>query len=241
MIKALLVDDEPKALKALRLLIRKHCPEVEILAETHNITNAYKQIIELSPELIFLDISMPGGSGLELLERIQGQNIEVIFTTAYQEYAIKALRLSALDYLLKPISHDELKKAVSRFVSQKFKYDYSLVSEILSSEKLRRIAIHTHGGVQIVNVADIRYLKSDKNYSVFYLVEQNVVASKALGEFEKLLHGHGFVRIHRSTLININHVREYRKGKEPKVLLEDGTELEVSRGRRDELLHLLTD
>ncbi len=241
MIKALLVDDEPNALKALRLLIQKHCPEIEILAETDNITDAYKQIVELNPELIFLDINMPNGSGLELLERIQGFNIEVIFTTAYQEYAIKALRLSALDYLLKPISHEELKTAISRFVSQKFKYDYSLVSEILSSEKLRRIAINTQGGVRILNVADIMYLKSDKNYSIFYLVEQNVVASRALGEFEKLLHGHGFIRIHRSTLINVSHIREYKKGKEPKVLLGDGTELEVSRSRKEELLHILTD
>ncbi len=241
MIKALLVDDEPKALKALRLLIKKHCPEIEIIAEADNITDAYKQIVELNPELVFLDISMPGGSGLELLERIQGFNVEVIFTTAYQEYAIKALRLSALDYLLKPISHDELKKAVSRFLNQKIKYDYSLVSEILNSEKLRRIAIHTQGGVQILNLSDIMYLKSDKNYSVFYLPEQNVVASRALGEFEKLLHGHGFIRIHRSTLININHIREYKKGKEPKVLLVDGTELEVSRSRKEELLHVLTD
>ncbi|MEP1095640.1 MAG: LytTR family DNA-binding domain-containing protein [Cyclobacteriaceae bacterium] len=236
MIKVLCVDDEPRALKALRILIERHCPDIEIIGETYNIADAYKLILELSPQLIFLDINMPGGSGLELLERIKDLSLDVIFTTAHHEYAIAALRLAALDFLLKPIDSKELQDAVARFAGKKVKYDYSLVSEILKGVKLKRIAVNTQLGVQILGVADIMYLKSDKNYSTFHLLGRQIIASRPLGEFERLLGSHGFVRIHRSTLVNCEHIQEYRKGREPRVILENGTELEVARNRKDELM-----
>lgn len=233
-----MVDDEPRALKSLRILLDKYCSEVQVIGEASNISTAYQQIIDMNPRIVFLDINMPDGSGLDLLKKIQGMDVEVIFTTAHQEYAIKALRLSALDYLLKPIDHNELVAAVNKYASLKHSNSqgYSLVSEILNSEKLKRLAISTVEGIKILKVTDILYVGSDKNYSTFHLPEQNFIASKSLGEYEKLLKDHHFVRIHRSTMINLERLLEYKKGKDSRVLLDDGTELEVSRNRKEELL-----
>jgi len=240
MIKALLVDDEPQARKSLRILIEKHCPEVHIHGEAENITEAYQFIVNESPNLVFLDISMPNGTGLELLEQIDGLDVEVIFTTAHHEFAIKALRLSALDYLLKPVDYSELKKAVSRYSMKKWRMnDYSIVKEVLAGKKPKRIAINALDRIHIVNVEDILYLKSDKNYSTFFLPTQEIIASKPLGEFEELLRDYGFIRIHRSTIININRIQEFKRGRDPQVILDNGTELEVSRTRKDELLSKL--
>lgn len=238
MIKALLVDDEPRALKALQILLQKHCPEVQIIGETDNIKSAHQMILTSSPQIVFLDINMPSGSGLDLLKKIQDLEVEVIFTTAHEEYAIKALKLSALDYLLKPIDHEELKNAVAKYLKMQSttNKDYSIVNEILNGGKLRRIAINSLDGIKIIEVNDILYLESDRNYSTFYLTEQQVIASKPLGEYEKMLKEHGFIRIHRSTLINLDRMKEYKRGKDSKVLLDNGIELEVSRNRKEELL-----
>lgn len=238
MIKALLVDDEPRALKSLRLLLEKHCPEVQILNETDNIHTAFQLIFETKPQVIFLDINMPNGSGLELLEKIQDLDVEVIFTTAHQEHALKALKLSALDYLLKPINQEELRSSIEKFIKRN-NYpvkNYALVKEILNGGKLQRIAINSLDGIKIIEVSDILYLESDRNYSTFHYGEQRVIASKPLGEYEKMLKEHGFVRIHRSTLINLDRMKEYKRGKDSRVLLDNGTELEVSRNRKEELL-----
>ncbi|MEM6829757.1 MAG: LytTR family DNA-binding domain-containing protein [Bacteroidota bacterium] len=239
-ISALLVDDEEKALKTLRLLIEKYCPEVEIVDQVENIDDAYQSIIKYDPNMLFLDINMPQGSGLDLLKRIQGIDTEVIFTTAHQEYAIKALRLSALDYLLKPIDPEDLIGAVSRYKERsREKRDYTLINEILNEKMPKRIAISSLDGVKVVNVEDIQYLSADKNYTTFHLNDGELIVSKSLGEFEKLLQDYEFFRVHRSVLINMVHLAEYKKGKEARVRLNNGVELEVSRNRKDQLLEKL--
>lgn len=239
-IRALVIDDEEKARVTLRLLIEKYAPEVHVVGEAENIDDAYKAIIDLDPEILFLDINMPNGSGLDLLKRIQGFDLEVIFTTAYQEYAIKALRLSALDYLLKPIDPDDLVASVRRYSERRReKRDYSLINEILSEKTPKRIAISSLDGVKVVNVEDILYLSADRNYTTFHLNDGELIVSKSLGEFEKLLQDYEFFRIHRSVLMNMIHLAEYKKGKKAKVKLNNGVELEVSRNRKDQLLEKL--
>ncbi len=240
MIKALLVDDEPQAIKSLKILLEKYCPEVNVLGEAENITEAYQLIQKENPNLVFLDINMPGGTGIELLEQLDGLDLEVIFTTAHHEFAVKALRLSALDYLLKPIDSSELRKAVSRYTMKNWRMnDYSIVKEVLAGDKPKKIAINALERIHIINVEDILYLKSDKNYTSFFLSSEEIIASKPLGEFEELLRDYGFIRSHRSTIINIERVKEFKKGRDPYVLLDNGAQLEVSRTRKDELLSKL--
>lgn len=236
MISALLVDDEPLAIKTLRLLIQKHCPEISIIGECGNITDAYTMILEMRPKLVFLDINMPNGSGLELLEKLQDVDLEVIFTTAHQEHAIQALRLSALDYILKPIDSAELKNAVERFLKKKWSSDYHLLAQILQEKSLTRFAVPSVDGIRIINTKEILYLSADKNYTTVHLPEENIVSSKPLGDYEKLLSNHGFIRIHRSFIINLQRLLKFKKGKEPQVVLDNGLELDVSRNRKDELI-----
>lgn len=236
MISAVLVDDEPLAIKTLRLLLEKHCPEISIVGECNNITDAYSMILEKRPKLIFLDINMPNGTGLELLERFQDVDLEVIFTTAHQEHAIHALRLSALDYILKPISSEDLKNAVQRFMKKKWSSDYHLLAQILQEKTLTRFAVPAVDGIRIINTKEILYLSADKNYTTVHLPDEDIISSKPLGDYEKLLRDHGFFRIHRSFIINLRRLLKFKKGKEAQVVLDNGMELDVSRNRKDELI-----
>lgn len=242
MITSLIVDDEPRAIKALKILLEKYCPEVELIGTASNINEAYEQITTKKPSLVFLDINMPNGTGLELVERIKDtESTKVIFTTAYQEYAIKALRLSAIDYLLKPVDKNELISSVSRFkkqTSQSSQNQFSLLSELLEKQNSQRIAVNTLEGVHIINLDDVYFLSSEKNYSTFHFKDSCVLTSKSLGEYEKLLFEYQFFRAHRSFIVNLKKVREYNK-KKMGIILDNGHFIEVSRNKKDLLIEKL--
>lgn len=238
-IGCLVVDDEDRAIRIMELLLAKHCPEVEILATAENIDEAYRKIIEHQPDLIFLDVNMSGGTGLDLLERLEGIDVQVIFTTAYQEHAIKALRLSAFDFLLKPIDPVELKDAVKRFRTHAKNAHYSIIQSILKEEQPKRIVINSQDGIQVVEIDDIVYLSADRNYCVFHLMDSKIVASKPLVEYEKLLSGIHFLRVHKSYLVNLHRIKEYKKGRDGKLILSNKEELEVSRNKKDALIDAL--
>ncbi|WP_258097235.1 LytR/AlgR family response regulator transcription factor [Marinoscillum pacificum] len=238
-IGCLVVDDEDRAIRIMELLLTKHCPEVEILATAENIDEAYRKMVEFQPSLIFLDVNMTGGTGLELLERLEGIDVQVVFTTAHQEHAINALRLSAFDFLLKPIDPTELKDAVKRFRTHKKNNNYSLIQSILKEEKPKRIVINSQDGIQVVEIEDILYLSADRNYCEFHMVDSKLIASKPLVEYEKLLSGIQFLRVHKSYLVNLHHIKEYKKGRDGKLILSNKEELEVSRNKKDDLLDAL--
>lgn len=232
MIKTIVVDDEPSAVKVLKLMIGQHCPELQVIATSDNISDAYQQITMLNPDLLFLDINMPNGNGLELLERVQHLSISTVLTTAYQQFAIEALRLSALDYLLKPIGKEELRAAVDRYNS---KSDNNSKTVGSFNNENPRIAIKTVEGLTILNLKDIQFIQSFKNYSIFHSGAEEIVSSKSLGEYETLLEDLGFIRIHRSSIVQVSQIKELRRGKNWSVKLISNRELEVSRNKQTEI------
>ncbi|WP_421762856.1 LytR/AlgR family response regulator transcription factor [Ekhidna sp.] len=242
MIKSLIVDDEPRAVKALQITLERHCPEIDLIATASNIDDAFRIILSKKPDLVFLDINMPNGTGLDLLERIKDtEECKVIFTTAYEEHAITAFRLSAIDYLLKPIDKVELIQAINRYKKRKIDSErkkISVFTELYKKQHPERIAINTLEGVHVVDIDDLYFLSSEKNYTNFHLEKSIIIASKAIGEYEKWLNLDQFVRIHRSYIINLSKVKEFDKKKNG-VMLQNELFIEVSRSKKDLLLQKL--
>ncbi|MEQ8629284.1 LytTR family DNA-binding domain-containing protein [Ekhidna sp.] len=240
MIRSLIVDDEPRAIRGLQILIDQYCPEILLIGSANNINEAYKLIIKEKPDLVFLDINMPNGSGIDLLNRInRTTQTKVIFTTAYDEFAITAIRLSAIDYLLKPVDKHELIEAVDRFKNtSQIREQFDIFSEILDQKRTDRFSISTIDGIRVVKYSDVNFLSSEKNYTRFHLVGSTLITSKPLGEYEKLLDQQKFVRVHRSHLINIEKIIEFDK-KKGNVILENGDVVEVSRNRKEFLIDKL--
>lgn len=229
---AVLIDDEPAAIDALLSKLANVAPSIQVVASFTMPNEAIQAIPKLDPTVVFLDVEMPTMDGFSLLNQLKDADFEVIFTTAYSQYAIDALRTRACDYLLKPISESELAEALSRLQSrlelrQKEQTQQALVP------KSGRIAIPSMKGLQFVQVEDIIWLSSERNYTNFYLRNgQHLVASRTLKEFEKLLLPYGFIRIHHSSVINSKHVVEYLRGEGGSVVLSNGTEVEVSKRRK---------
>lgn len=245
-LNALIVDDEEYSRKSLYFLLQEHCPEVVVEGIAKSVAEAREQIREQSLNLIFLDIAMPKESGFDLLPDLEGKNIMVIFTTAYDQYALKALKASAIDYLLKPIDIDELKLAVKKAgerVELKSKnvvdagdtlHDYAVNNSLQANGENKITLTHTNG-FDVIDTADIVYIEADSNYSVFHLQNnEKIIISKPLKEFEEMLDRQNFVRIHKSVIVNFRYVKGYSHKNGLQVLLDDKTSLPVSRRRSNE-------
>ncbi len=240
--KAIIVDDEEKSRVTLKNLVERHCPAVEVMQLCGSVEEAMEAIKMHSPELVFLDIEMPFDNGFRLLEMIPEPGFDVIFTTAYDHYAIKAIRFSAMDYLLKPVEVDELKAAVKkagrklRGKSAPANYELLLAALKIKS-KTAKIAVPTFDGLQMVNVEDIVKCTADESYTHITLAGgQKLVVSRILKDFDELLCDLNFFRVHNSSLINLIHVRRYVKGDGGYVVMSDGETVEVSRRKKNELL-----
>jgi two-component system LytT family response regulator len=245
MIKAIIVDDEPYCCESLTTLLQRFCPEIRVIDICYNGVTALKAIKEDSPQLVFLDIEMPKMNGFELLERLGEINFQLIFTTSYDQYAIKAIRFSALDYLLKPIDRDELQKAVQKVVTR-LKNPIPEQIEILLQKlnhpgaPVAKIAIPTVEGLHMILVESVISCTADSNYTVLHLKnKQKVVASRTLKEIEEMLEDFSFARVHHSFLINLNEVDKYVRGEGGYVLMSDGSSVDVSRSRKEYLLKKL--
>ena len=243
MIKAIIVDDEPYCCEALSILLDRYCPQVNVAGSYHSGAEALVAIREQPPQLLFLDIEMPRMNGFELLEKIKDVPLQLIFTTSYDQYAIKAIRFSALDYLLKPIDREELLRSVEK-VQQRllFPLQIDMLFQKLQnpSHLFNKIAIPTMEGLQMVAVDHIMYCTSDSNYTILSLKnQQKVVASRTLKEIEELLEDHSFLRVHHSNLINLNEVCKYVKGEGGYLVMSDGASINVSRSRKENLLKKL--
>ncbi|UIR55634.1 LytTR family DNA-binding domain-containing protein [Sphingobacterium sp. SRCM116780] len=239
MLKAVILDDEVKGSKLLSQKLGFFEEELQVVGIFNQPTKALNALIELKPDVLFLDIEMPGMNGFQFLERLGSFDFEVIFTTAYDSYTLEALRLSAVDYLLKPIDEEELRTAITRLrkrVAEKSNYK-SLKKEKVNSN---RLALATAEGVYIVDRANIMRVEAMSNYSVFILAgNKKIVVSKTLKEFENILDDEFFTRISRSVIINLTYVVKYRKGDGGTLELSDGSEVEVSAYRKDVLLQKL--
>lgn len=245
MIRAIIVDDEPKNRKILRSLLERFCPEVTVEHEAGSAREAVEIITAANPDLLFLDIEMPYGNAFDLLDQLMPVNFEIIFITAFDEYTLKAFKYSALDYLLKPVSIEELKAAVKKAAQ---KIHLKTINEQLSNllqnfrghrSQASRIAISTNEGFIFVSTQDILRFEAKSNYTYIYTTQgQRLISSKTIKQYDDLLGGLQFFRIHNSHLINLAFVKRYLKGRGGEVEMTDGTVLEVASRRKDAFLSL---
>jgi two-component system, LytTR family, response regulator len=245
MVKALLIDDEERATDALRLMIEKFIPEINQVAVCNDARLAAKMIHNFQPSLVFLDIRMPHLTGFDILNQIPGKQFKVIFTTAYNEFAVKAIRFSAFDYLLKPIDVEELIMAVKRFMQsdENYTHQQALLQNIMYNMKAPdngelRLALPTREGIYFVTAGEIIRCEALGNYTKFYLQNnRQFIISKTLGEYEEMLVPHQFIRTHKSHLVNRSFISFIDH--EGFIVLKDSTKVEVSRRRKEEVLGAL--
>lgn len=213
-IKAIIIDDEVRARISLQLLLEEYCPEIEVVELCENLPEGIKAIHKLKPNLVFLDIEMPGHSGLELFQFFHEEdiNFSIIFTTAYSQYAIKAFKFSAIDYLLKPINPEELVGAIQRFQKIKLQ-NLKLLKENLENNKLDKIAVPTGNSILFIAIDQILYIKGEGSYTELVLQNlEKIICSRYLKNFEDILcHHNNFIRVHKSYIANLNHVAVYNK------------------------------
>lgn len=238
--KAVLVDDEKNALEMLEWMLQKHCPDVNIVAMFDSPIEALENIGSIQPDVIFLDIEMPQLNGFDLLERLGNRDADVIFTTAYNQFAIKAFKICALDYLLKPIDAEDLKSAVKKAHDRKSKVSAQQLEMLLNyvkpeKPKTKRVALTASDHLIFVDTSEIVYCESDSNYTIFFLADgRKVIVSKTLKDVEEILEGADFFRIHASYLINMKHVSKFTRGDGGYVVMSNNQHITVSRKKKDE-------
>jgi two-component system LytT family response regulator len=245
MIKALIVDDEQASIDLLKWLIGEYCPDITAVSSARSVLDALPLIKSFKPDIVLLDIQMPHQSGFDLLTNIDHWNFEVIFTTAYNEFAIQAIRFSALDYLLKPIDESELKKAIERY---KVKKIYAPAGQILfrnfiqnisqgKKEKFR-LALADASEIKYVQIDEIIRLQAESNYTHIFLTGNKVfISAKTLKEYDEILQGHQFLRVHKSHLVNLSHIQSYdRQGI---LQMSDQSKVEVARRKKEYLQQAL--
>jgi two-component system, LytTR family, response regulator len=242
--KAILVDDEPDGIRALKKMLEIHCPQVDIAATCSNAMMAKEQIRDMRPDVVFLDIQMPGKSGLELLTEMPEKNFEIVFVTAHNEYMLQALQYSAADYLLKPVDEDRLIEAVERVekkieTGKREERTETLLHNLSKSGSPAemRLCLPTMKGFIVLKLDEIIYCEAERSYTVFHLEgNKTVTVSKPLLDYDSLLKDTSFLRIHKSFLINLNHVKEYQRGEGGLVIMSDNAEIEVSRRKKEQFL-----
>lgn len=243
MINALIIDDEPKNIRILQGLLEESCPEVTVTGEAVSAESAIPLIHEKQPDLVFLDIEMPYGNAFDLLDKIMPVNFEIIFITAFDDYTLKAFKYSALDYLLKPVSIDELKNAVRKAKEKiRVKNINQQLQNLLfninkTNSSLQKIALPCKDGLVFVLLTDIIRFEAKAGYTnVFAVTHQKYVSSRSIKEYEEILPDDIFFRIHNSHIINLNWVKKYHKGRGGLIEMSDGAMIEVATRRKDEFL-----
>ncbi|WP_316803467.1 LytTR family DNA-binding domain-containing protein [Pedobacter nototheniae] len=240
MLKAVILDDEVRGSFLLNRKLETFSEDLQVQAIFNDPFKALSKILELNPDVLFLDVEMPGLNGFQFLEKLGAFNFQVIFTTAYDTYTLEALRLNAVDYLVKPIDEDELHAAIFRLKKRRAEYTKSIT---LSDHKSinSRLALSTAEGIYFVNKANIMRVEAMSNYSTFYLHDKKkIIVSKTLKEYEYILQDEFFLRVNRSVIVNLNYVVKYRKGNGGTLEMEDDTEIEVSPSRKTALIQILS-
>jgi two-component system LytT family response regulator len=245
-IKAIIVDDEQHCIDALQTMLAKKCPEVTVLGGVNSVKQAKELIDELHPDVVFLDVEMPHQNGFELLKLFDRINFDIVFTTAYEQYALKAIKFNALDYLLKPFSVKELQDAVQKCINRKHAQQVEVGNSPLDvflqnmktlHQTHKKIALPTINGLVFMPVQNIVRCESTGNYTrIFFTDKKNLMVSRPLKEFEELLTDVDFFRVHNSHLINLQQMQSYIQGEGGFALMSDGTQVEVSRRRKADFL-----
>jgi two-component system LytT family response regulator len=243
-IKAIIIEDEERSRIVLQNLLESYCPEVEVIGTADSVTAGAKIVRTLQPDVLFLDVQITGGTGFDVLEKINDLNVSVIFTTAYDHYALKAFKFSAIDYLLKPIDIDELKSAVKKVAaSSEREEDQYKIQNLLSNLKNPGedpvLLVSTMEAVEFVRIREIIRCEAQGAYTQLILKDTKpVMVSKVIKEFEFLLKDYGFYRVHQSHLINLKEVRKYVKS-ENYLLMRDGAKIQLARSRKDDFFKVL--
>lgn len=242
--KAIVIDDEKKTRELIANMVMGFNDSLEILPIGENVKSGIEAIKKHKPNLVFLDIQMPDGSGFDVLKAFPNKDFEVIFITAHEEFAIKAIKYSALDYILKPIDPEELEAAVNKAISQfdlpKSDEQFETLAHNLQQPQKKRLVLKTQESAHILELDNIIRCESDRNYTSFFLNEgKTIVVSKTLKEYENLICGKQFMRVQQSHIINLNYVDRFDKANGGSVVMKDGTELPISPSKRDLFFELL--
>jgi len=240
-LKAIIVDDEKHCRISLAKMLEWYCPSVELMQSCDGVDAATEAILKRNPDVVFLDVEMPAKNGFDLLKNFETINFDIIFTTAYDEFAFDAFKVNAIDYLLKPIEKTELKSAVEKITTKK-KLDFNQAALLEMYEMMRankqynRVAIPTSAGVEFVDPNSIIRCQAEGNYSKIFILEgQEIFISKTLKQLESIINVEYFIRPHASHYVNMNFVKKYHKGVGGQLELDDGTRIPVSRHRKDGL------
>ncbi len=242
MLKTLIIDDEPDNVKLLALQLKMYCPQVQVVAECTESEDGYLKIKELHPDLVFLDIEMPIMNGFQLLEKIGNINFSLVFVTAYDQFAVKAFRFSALDYLLKPIDGKDLKAAVDKAEKRLWPQTQQLnllKQQLQSDAKVLpdKIALPYQNGVTFAEIKNVVYCESDNNYTRIHTVDGNhYMVAKTLGDIQEVLEERNFLRVHRQYLVNLNHIKKYVRGEGNYLVLSNNQSIPVARNQKDKLI-----
>jgi two-component system, LytTR family, response regulator len=241
-----LIDDNKPALDSLKLLIKQKYPNFQVIGEAYSVTSGVQLIQDFQPDVVFLDVELPDGSGFDLLKQLKRTDIQVIFVTAHNHYAINAFKMSALDFLLKPIELEELDTTI-RKIEQKLKETntLSLLEHILANfdrnSENKKIVLKTAQSIHLVDLKKVIRCEASNNYTIFYVTDQKkpIVVSRTLKEFETILAPYDFIRIHHSHLINIQYMDRFDKDEGGIVVMQNGTQLPVSQNRLQGLINFL--
>ena len=243
MINALIVDDEENSRQTLSNMLEKYCKGVRVIGKAASVKAARVIIDEKAPDVVFLDIEMPVENGFKLLEYYPEPKFAVVFTTAYDQYAVKAFKFSAIDYLLKPIDLEELRDAVEKVKANKAeskKPQYETLQYNINNN-LKKLALPTLEGYSFIDLDDILYCEASNNYTIVFSTSgKKVIVSKTLREYEDLLTEFNFFRVNRSHLINLNYILEYKKGRRPIIVMNNKSEVSLASSRKKEFLDRLS-
>ncbi|WP_425076825.1 LytR/AlgR family response regulator transcription factor [Psychroserpens sp. S379A] len=246
-LRAVIVEDERHSRETLKNLLEEFCVDITVIGTAANVNDAIKTIKELKPDVVFLDIELQTGTGFDVLSQVSHLNFEVIFTTAFEQYAIKAVKFSSLDYLLKPIDLDELQLAVNKAQTKKNQAVYKKQLETLmlnlklQKPKLNKICLATSDGFEFIEINDIIYCKAEGSYTIFKLKNsEKLLVSKNLKEYENLLLEQGFMRVHNSFLINLKEVKKYMKADGGYIIMNNNDTVSISRSRKLDFLKVMS-
>ncbi len=242
--KALIIDDEQRTRELIAKMIESFDLGIEAIPGGENVKSGLEAIAAIQPDLVFLDIQMPDGTGFDLLKAVPNKNFEVIFITAHEEFAIKAIKFSALDYILKPVDPEELRSAVERalqaMTEEASEPQFEALQNNIQPNQKRRLVLKTQESVHVVDLDQIIRCEADRNYTSFFLKEgRKILVSRTLKDYETLLTGHNFLRVQQSHLINLNYVDRYDKGNGGAVVMKDGSEVPLSPAKRDIFFQIL--
>ena len=238
-LRTILVDDEPDCVNLLKFELQQHCPQIEIVGTFSSSTKALNEIDLLYPDLVFLDIEIPVMNGFELLEKLMPINFNIIFVTAYNQFAIKAFRFSALDYLVKPFDINDLVEAVAKAEKQQQPSTTQLekLQREIKGAAITKIAIPGQNGVTFIEINDIVFAEASSNYTKLVLLnKQQHIISKTLKDVQDVLEQQHFLRIHRQYIINLNHVKQFFRGDNMYVVMDNGENIPVARSQKDKLV-----